>query len=53
VRPGFKLLPWTGVGQSESVAWQIIGKMEELHDPERYKHLASAEPPVRPTAPEA
>ena len=42
VRPAFRLTPWTGVNQSEHVAWELVGKMQELHDPARYEELGSA-----------
>jgi hypothetical protein len=42
VRSGFKLLAWTGVGQSERIGWRLIGKMQELYDPERYQALEDA-----------
>ena len=42
VRPAFRLTPWTGVNQSEHVAWQLVGKMQELHDPARYRELGNA-----------
>lgn len=42
VRPAFRLTPWTGVNQSEHVAWEVVGKMQELQDPARYAELGSA-----------
>jgi hypothetical protein len=39
VQPGFKLGMFTGVGQSERVGWQLIGKMQEILDPVRYRQL--------------
>lgn len=42
VRPAFRLTPWTGVNQSEHIAWEMVGKMQELQDPARYKALGNA-----------
>jgi len=39
VRPASRLSPWTGTGQSERVAWQLVGKMQEITDPTRYRRL--------------
>lgn len=45
VRPDLKLLGFTGAGQSERAAWQIVGKMQELLDPERYRRLRDGRVP--------
>lgn len=42
IDPAFKLGGWTGVGQSERVGWQLIGKMQQILDPERYERLEDA-----------
>lgn len=42
VRPGFKLIGFTGTGQSERIGWQLIGTMEQLLDPARYDALEDA-----------
>lgn len=39
VRPAFKLGGFTGVGQSQRIGWQLIGKMQEIMDPARYREL--------------
>jgi hypothetical protein len=39
VSPSFKLGIFTGVGQSQHVGWQLVGKMQEIMDPERYEAL--------------
>ena len=41
-RPGSRLTPWTGFNQSSRVGWRIIGKMQELLEPERYRSLAAS-----------
>jgi hypothetical protein len=45
VRPDLKLIGFTGAGQSERAAWQIVGKMQELLDPERYNRLRDGKEP--------
>ena len=47
VRPGFKLALWTGVGQSQRVGWQLVGKMQEILDPTRYRQLEDEVLPSR------
>lgn len=42
-RAGQRLIPWTGSGQSQRIAWQIVGKMQELLDPDRYRRLEDAD----------
>lgn len=39
VRPAFKLSGFTGAGQSQRIGWQLIGKMQEIIDPARYRAL--------------
>ena len=39
VRPGFRLGFFTGVGQSERIAWQLIGKMQHIMNPKQYEAL--------------
>ncbi len=39
VRPAFRLGLWTGAGQSQRIAWRLIGKMQEIMDPARYRQL--------------
>jgi hypothetical protein len=36
IRPGSRLTPWTGFRQSQRVGWRLVGKMQEILDPERY-----------------
>lgn len=49
--PTFKLTPWTGIGQSELIGWELVGEMQRLLDPERYQRLGapSQAPPATPT----
>ena len=47
VRPAFKLALWTGVGQSQRVGWQLVGKMQEILDPTRYRQLEDEVLPSR------
>jgi hypothetical protein len=48
IRPGHRIVPWTGVGQSERTGWELVGKMQQLLDPERYSQLAqNVLPPQR------
>ena len=53
---GFRLTPWTGIGDCEHVGWQLIGKMQQILDPERYRRAGDAPPvertEVRPLEPE-
>jgi hypothetical protein len=39
VRPGFRLMPFTGFGGRQQVAWELVGAMQRLHDPEEYERL--------------
>ena len=39
LRPASRLSPWTGFGQSERIGWRLIGKMQEIMDPSRYRQL--------------
>ena len=48
ISPSFKLGVFTGVGQSEHVGWQLIGKMQEIMDPRRYEALEDEVTPPRP-----
>jgi hypothetical protein len=50
-RPGARLTPWTGFNQSPRVGWRIIGKMQELLDPQRYRNLKDRVLPSRRTRP--
>jgi hypothetical protein len=58
IATGFRLTPWTGYGESERVGWQLIGKMQQLLDPERYRREEDADVPAveraetRPLEPE-
>lgn len=45
IRPTFKLTPWTGIGQSEQIGWELVGEMQRLLDPERYRRLGSGQQP--------
>ena len=45
IRPAFRLTPWAGYGQSERVGWRLVGKMQEILDPKRYRRLADADLP--------
>ena len=47
VSPSFKLGVFTGVGQSQHVGWQLIGKMQEIMDPQRYEALEDEVLPTR------
>ena len=47
VRPSFKLGFFTGAGQSQRVAWQLVGKMQQILDPVRYKSLEDEVIPSR------
>jgi hypothetical protein len=40
IRPKSRLTPWTGFRQSHRIGWRLVGKMEEILDPERYRSLA-------------
>lgn len=42
VRPAFKLSGFTGAGQSQRIGWRLIGKMQEIFDPVRYRALEDA-----------
>jgi hypothetical protein len=39
VRPAFRLMPFTGFGGRQQVAWELVGAMQRLHDPEEYERL--------------
>lgn len=41
VRPAFKLTPWTGIGTSGRIAWELVGAMQELHDAAAYRRLGA------------
>ncbi len=47
VRPAFKLGGFTGAGQSERIGWRLVGKMQEILDPERYRRLEDEVMPSR------
>jgi hypothetical protein len=47
ISPSFKLGVLTGVGQSERVGWEIIGKMQAIMDPMRYDALEDEVMPSR------
>jgi hypothetical protein len=47
INPSFKLGVFTGVGQSERVGWELIGKMQEIMDPKRYDALEDEVMPSR------
>jgi hypothetical protein len=46
-RAGSRLMPWTGFRQSHRVGWRIVGKMQEILDPERYRALEDDVVPSR------
>ena len=46
VATGFRLTPWTGVGERERVGWQLIGRMQQILEPERYRSAADADLPT-------
>src|SRR5262249_41778043 len=48
IRPGYRLTPWTGIGQSERMGWELVGRMQQILDPDRYAELArNVLPPQR------
>src|SRR5215213_7882899 len=49
VTASLRLGGFSGVGQSERIAWEIVGKMQQLLDPVRYASLEwAARPPRHP-----
>ena len=51
VRPSFRLGFFTGVGQSERVAWQLVGKMQHIMNPKQYEALEDDVLPSRRALP--
>jgi hypothetical protein len=47
VSPGFKLGAFTGIGQSQRIGWQLVGKMQQIVDPGRYRELEDEVLPSR------
>jgi len=47
VRPAFRLAIFTGVGQSEHVGWELIGRMQQILNPTRYRELEDEVLPSR------
>ena len=39
VRPRFRLAFFTGVGESERIAWALVGKMQQILNPKQYEAL--------------
>ncbi|MGH2584590.1 MAG: hypothetical protein ACRDJE_06720 [Dehalococcoidia bacterium] len=47
VRPAFRLTIFTGVGQSERIGWELIGRMQQILNPTRYRELEDEVLPSR------